>query len=77
MSAYIAGIENKYISRKEGAERVRKTLDILMHLPQGPEATGVSGHQGFSIIFLPWMKHNDLNKSNCLLLTQDFLWLEF
>ncbi len=52
LSSYIVGIENKYISRKEGAERVLKTLQILWSLPQSAESTGVSGHKGFFYHFL-------------------------
>lgn len=52
LSAYLTGIENKYISRAEGAERVLKTLKVLWKLPQGAEATGVSGHKGFFYHFL-------------------------
>lgn len=52
LSAYITGIENKYISRQEGRDRVKNTLQILWDLPQGPEATGVSGHKGFFYHFL-------------------------
>ena len=52
LSAYIAGIENKNITRAEGGDRVKKTLQILWDLPQGPETTGVSGHKGFFYHFL-------------------------
>lgn len=52
LSAYITGIENKYISRAEGAERVLKTLKVLWDLPQGEDETGVSGHKGFFYHFL-------------------------
>ncbi|MBP9196985.1 MAG: hypothetical protein KBF35_04910, partial [Saprospiraceae bacterium] len=52
LSAYITGIENKYISRQEGRDRVKKTLQILWDLPQGPESSGISGHKGFFYHFL-------------------------
>jgi hypothetical protein len=52
LSAYISGIENKYISRQEGRDRVKKTLQILWDLPQGPESSGISGHKGFFYHFL-------------------------
>ncbi len=58
LSSYIVGIENKYISRKEGAERVLKTLKILWDLPQGPEPTNVSGYKGFFYHFLTLDKAN-------------------
>ncbi|HMR86668.1 MAG TPA: glucoamylase family protein [Saprospiraceae bacterium] len=52
LSAYITGIENKYITRDQGAERVLKTLQTLWALPQGPDEKGVSGHKGFFYHFL-------------------------
>lgn len=52
LSAYLSGIENKYITRKEGAERVRNTLKTLWELPQGPEPAGVCGYRGFFYHFL-------------------------
>jgi hypothetical protein len=52
LSAYITGIENKYITRNQGADRVKNTLHVLFHLPQGPQSTDVSGHQGFFYHFL-------------------------
>lgn len=52
LSSYIAGVENKYISRQEAANRVRNTLSVLWNLPQGPDTSGVSGHKGFFYHFL-------------------------
>jgi hypothetical protein len=52
LSTYLVGIENGYISRKVGAERVRETLQTLWNLPQGPEKEGVSGYKGFFYHFL-------------------------
>jgi hypothetical protein len=52
LSSYVVGIENKYISRKEGAKRVNQTLKILWDLPQGQEPTNVSGYKGFFYHFL-------------------------
>ena len=52
LSAYITGIENQYITREQGADRVSKTLEVLYHLPQGPEKAGISGYQGFFYHFL-------------------------
>jgi hypothetical protein len=52
LSSYIVGIENKYITRSQGAERVLNTLRYLLKLPQGPEETGVSGYKGFFYHFL-------------------------
>lgn len=50
--AYIIGIENKFISRQEGAERVLATLRWLLKSKQGPEAEGVTGYKGFYYHFL-------------------------
>lgn len=52
LSSYLVGIENKYITRQEGAHRVLNTLEHLWHLPQGPDSTGVSGYKGFFYHFL-------------------------
>lgn len=52
LSSYIIGIENRYISRAEGAERVLKTLQVLSDLPQGASASGISGYRGFYYHFL-------------------------
>lgn len=52
LSSYITGIENRYITREQGADRVLKTLRILWTLPQGPDSSGVSGHKGFFYHFL-------------------------
>lgn len=52
LSSYIVGIENKYITRQLGAERVLNTLKILWSLPQGPDTSGVSGYKGFFYHFL-------------------------
>lgn len=52
LSAYLTGIENKHITREQGADRVLNTLLTLWTLPQGPEPQGVSGHKGFFYHFL-------------------------
>lgn len=52
LSSYIVGIENKYISRKEGAKMVKKALEELWKLPEGPEAKGKSAYKGFYYHFL-------------------------
>jgi len=52
LSAYLVGIENNYITREQGAERVLNTLKTLWELPQGPEAENVSGYKGFYYHFL-------------------------
>ncbi|MEY3420221.1 MAG: hypothetical protein RIR48_501, partial [Bacteroidota bacterium] len=52
LSSYLVGIENNYISRQQGAERVLQTLRILLNLPQGPDSSGISGYKGFFYHFL-------------------------
>lgn len=51
-STYIVGIENKYIDRASGADRVLETLKTLYGLKQDSTANGVSGYQGFFYHFL-------------------------
>ena len=52
LTAYLIGVERKYISRKQAAERTLKTLQALINLPQGAAATGVSGYKGLFYHFL-------------------------
>lgn len=52
LTAYLIGVEKKYITREECADRVLKTLRVLWQLPQGPSESGVSGHKGFFYHFL-------------------------
>jgi hypothetical protein len=52
LSAYIVGIENGYISRSEGAQRVAHTLQTLWHLKQSNATNGISGYKGFFYHFL-------------------------
>jgi hypothetical protein len=52
LSAYITGIENKYISRESGAQRVLNTLKVLWSLPQSSDVVNASGYKGFFYHFL-------------------------
>ncbi len=52
LSAYITGVENKFVTREQAARRTLETLKVLWQLPQGPEHTGMSGHKGFFYHFL-------------------------
>lgn len=52
LPAYIIGIENNYISRDTGAERVLKTIEWLWNSNQGPESANVTGYHGFYYHFL-------------------------
>jgi len=52
LPSYIIGVENNYISREEGAERVRKALLWLWNSKQGPEESGTTGYKGIYYHFL-------------------------
>ncbi len=52
LTAYLIGAENGYITRKQAAERVLNTLQVLKALPQGPDRQGVAGYKGFFYHFL-------------------------
>lgn len=51
-AAWIVGVENGWVSRKEAAEWVLKSLRYFRNLPQGPEAEGKAGYRGFFYHFL-------------------------
>lgn len=52
LTAYGVGIERGYVSREQAAERTLNCLEYYYRAPQGPEASGVSGHRGFYYHFL-------------------------
>src|SRR5215210_7238144 len=52
LTAYPIGIERGYVSRSEAAARVLNTLRFMYNAPQGPEATDVTGYNGFFYHFL-------------------------
>ncbi|MGH7446839.1 MAG: glucoamylase family protein, partial [Longimicrobiales bacterium] len=52
LTAYPVGVERGYISRAQAAARVLTTLRFFWRAPHGPDAAGVSGHQGFFYHFL-------------------------
>lgn len=52
LSTYLIGIENKYITREQGAERVLKTLRWLHNSIQGADKTNITGYKGFYYHFL-------------------------
>lgn len=45
-------IDNGWIDRAAGLERVLTTLEFFWNSPQGPETAGVTGHRGFYYHFL-------------------------
>ena len=46
------GVERGYVTRAQAAERTLTTLRFLWGLPQGPQAAGVGGKDGFFYHFL-------------------------
>jgi len=52
LPAYAVGAERGWITRDQAADRVLTTLRFLWNAPQGPQPTGVAGHQGFFYHFL-------------------------
>lgn len=52
ITAYAVGVERGYVSRDEAADRTLKCVQFYHDAPQGPQATGVSGHKGFFYHFL-------------------------
>ena len=52
LGAYPVGVERGYVTRTQAAERVLTTLRFFWQAPQGPEASGRTGHQGFFYHFL-------------------------
>ncbi len=52
LGAYITGVERKYVSRKAAANRVLKTLEFLIRLPQAADKTGTGGYKGLFYHFL-------------------------
>ncbi|MDX2134335.1 MAG: glucoamylase family protein [Saprospiraceae bacterium] len=52
LSGYLVGVEHGWITRKEAADRVLKTLQTLLNLPQGDQLEGVAGYRGFFYHFL-------------------------
>lgn len=52
ITAYAVGVERAYVSRAEAADRTLKCVQFYHDAPQGPQATGVSGHKGFFYHFL-------------------------
>lgn len=52
LTAYPVGVKNGWITRAQARERTLATLEFFANAPQGPQATGVSGHKGFFYHFL-------------------------
>ena len=52
LTTYPIGVERGWLDRAEAADRVVTTLRFLWDAPQGPDATGMTGHRGFFYHFL-------------------------
>ncbi len=52
LTADVIGAYRGYVTRHAAAQRVRKVLKFLLHLPQGPGAHGYAGYHGFFYHFL-------------------------
>ena len=52
LPALAVGIERGYVTRTQGAERARKTLEALWVLPQGEASSGTVGYRGLFYHFL-------------------------
>jgi hypothetical protein len=52
LTAYVVGAERHFVPRAQARGRVLRSLRFLANLPQGPEQTGVAGHNGFFYHFL-------------------------
>jgi len=52
LTAIGIGVDHHWISRAQGAERVRTTLSTFLQGPQGPNATGTIGYRGWFYHFL-------------------------
>jgi len=52
LTAYPIGVQRGYVTRAQAAERTLATLRWFWQAPQGPQATGMSGYQGFFYHFL-------------------------
>lgn len=51
-ASYLVGIQNQFITREEGSNRVLHALEWLWHSKQGPEIKGTTGYKGFYYHFL-------------------------
>ncbi len=52
LTAYPVGAEHGWITRGQARDRVLTTLDFFLTAPQGPQASGATGHRGFYYHFL-------------------------
>jgi hypothetical protein len=52
LTAYVVGVERGWVTRGQATDRTLTTLRFFWNAPQGPAASGTTGHQGFFYHFL-------------------------
>src|SRR5687768_71410 len=52
LTAYAVGVERGWVSRSDAVDRTLTTLRFFWNAPQGPAASGTTGHNGFFYHFL-------------------------
>ena len=52
LTAYPIGIERGFITREEGRQRAKVTLEFFLNAPQGKDSAGMTGYKGFFYHFL-------------------------
>ena len=52
LTAYPIGVERRWITRSQAADRTLTTLRFFRNAPQGPAARGMTGHKGFFYHFI-------------------------
>lgn len=52
LTAYVVGMDAGYITRAQGLQRALATARFFATAPQGPQASGMAGYQGFFYHFL-------------------------
>lgn len=52
LTSYLIGVERKYVTREQAAERTLKTLTFFSKAPKGNQESGVTGYKGFFYHFI-------------------------
>lgn len=73
LTAYAIGAERGYVTRAQAADRVLRTLQSLLSLPQGTATSGVAGYRGFFYHFLDM--NSGMRYKTVELSTIDSTWL--
>lgn len=75
LSAIAIGIDHGWITREEGRERVRRTLETFLDAPQGEAEEGTIGHRGWFYHFLDMRTARRFNAQIELSSIDTALWL--